>query len=98
MAYSIRFVHDRVRQQYEEVRRSVNESTRRSLDRAWRQLEANPFPVQGSGKVKRLRVFGNSPIGSFRIQAGNYRMVYRVEGAIVEIIRVAHRSEVYEGI
>lgn len=98
MAYSICFVPDRVQQQYEEVRRSVNDSTRRSLDRALRRLEANPFPVQGSGKVKRLRVVGNSPSNWYRIQAGNYRIVYCVEGAIVEILRIAHRSEVYEGI
>ena len=34
----------------------------------------------------------------WRIRIGNYRMVHRIEGEDVTVVRVAHRSEVYEGI
>ncbi len=54
-------------------------------------LARAPHPSP-EGKVKLL--VGISP-PHFRLRVGDYRMVYRIEGAGVIVVRVAHRREVY---
>ena len=34
--------------------------------------------------------------GHFRIRTGDWRVVFRVEGSVVVIVRIMHRSKVYE--
>lgn len=34
--------------------------------------------------------------GCRRLRIGNYRVIYKLEGKIVLIIKIGHRSEVYE--
>jgi len=55
-----------------------------------RELAANPRPPA----CKKLRGYKNC----WRIRVGDYRVVYTVDDArkVVDIMRVAHRSEVYE--
>ncbi|MGZ5437996.1 MAG: type II toxin-antitoxin system RelE family toxin [Pyrinomonadaceae bacterium] len=53
------------------------------------ELSSNPFP----DGIKKLRGAEHT----YRIRIGSYRVVYTVTKAttIVEVIRVAHRKEVY---
>jgi mRNA-degrading endonuclease RelE of RelBE toxin-antitoxin system len=37
-----------------------------------------------------------APAGRFRVRQGDWRAVFRVDGADVLVIRIGHRSEVYE--
>ena len=35
--------------------------------------------------------------GHYRIRTGKYRVVFRVEGEIVRVLRIDHREDAYEG-
>jgi mRNA interferase RelE/StbE len=52
-------------------------------------LQSNPFP-SGSKKLQGMP-------GHFRIRAGDYRIVYRINGdrLVIVIVRVGHRREIY---
>ncbi len=54
------------------------------------QLSANPFPPG----VRKL----SGAQHTYRIREGDYRVVYTVTAStlIIEVIRVAHRKEVYD--
>lgn len=54
------------------------------------QLATNPRPP-GCRKLKNA-------VNMWRIRVGNYRVVYSIDdrNKIVDIIRIRHRSEVYE--
>ena len=64
---------------------------RTALLKACAVLSRTPFPSPG-GPVKLL-------IGltarHFRLRVGDYRVVYRIEGSCVVVVRVAHRREAY---
>jgi mRNA interferase RelE/StbE len=45
------------------------------------------------GDVKRLKNF--SP--NYRLRVGNWRVLFEVEGRVIVIHRIVHRSEAYEG-
>jgi mRNA interferase RelE/StbE len=55
-----------------------------------RELAAEPRPA-GCKKLQGLK-------SRWRIRVGNYRIVYAVDdaGRVVDIIRIAHRKEVYD--
>ncbi|KKR32754.1 MAG: Addiction module toxin, RelE/StbE family [Candidatus Gottesmanbacteria bacterium GW2011_GWC2_39_8] len=38
----------------------------------------------------------NSAIGSYRWRAGNYRIVFDIDGNNIVILRVGHRREIYK--
>lgn len=55
--------------------------------------------------IERLRdwpeVSGVKPLrgdwaGHYRVRTGDWRIVFRVTGTVVIVVRVAHRKEVYE--
>ena len=50
-----------------------------------------PYP-SGTERIKSL--VGVTPL-HFRLRVGDYRIIYRVEGKRVLIVRVAHRREAY---
>ena len=54
------------------------------------QLSANPFPPG----VRKL----SGSQHTYRIREGDYRVVYTVTAStlVIEVIRVAHRKEVYD--
>jgi mRNA-degrading endonuclease RelE of RelBE toxin-antitoxin system len=54
-------------------------------------LSQVPFPSSGSA-IKLL--VGVTP-SHFRLRVGDYRVVYRIEGCRVVVVRVAHRREAY---
>ncbi len=71
-----------------ELRRLPKEAIARLVKLA-ASLEADPFP-KGARKLTGAE-------HTWRLRAGDYRIVYSVEGdrLVVEIIRVSHRKEVY---
>lgn len=74
-----------------ELRRLPSEAIARIV-RAVEELANKPLP---SG-VKKL----GGTQHTYRIQIGDYRVVYTVESSVllIEIIRVAHRKDVYDNL
>lgn len=64
---------------------------RRQLLRAATILSEAPYPAS-SGRIKLLVGFAPP---HFRLRVADYRMIYRIEGSQVLIVRVAHRREAY---
>jgi len=64
---------------------------RSQLLRAATILSEAPYP-SSSGRIKLL--VGLQP-PHFRLRVADYRMIYRIEGSHVLIVRVAHRREAY---
>lgn len=71
-----------------QLRRLPKKDLRR-IDAKIRELAKNPY-MDGSGKLK-----GAPDLR--RVRAGDYRIVYSVESAIlvVTVVRIGHRREVY---
>ena len=97
LAFSVLFTK-RAQDEFSAIYRSVGRSVRRNLDDALVRLEEDPYPRQnpGAGQDSVIQLKGERRL--WRIRCGHYRIVYRIEEADVVIIRVAHRSESYEGI
>ena len=77
-------------------------------DAAYRELVAMPTVIAARmrGIFERLEawptVTGAKPLrhdlkGHYRIRTGKYRVVFRVEGDTVKVLRIDHREDVYEG-
>ena len=49
-----------------------------------------------AGRHPGVTAMQGAPPGRFRVRQGDWRAVFRVEGGDVVVIRVGHRSEVYE--
>lgn len=73
-----------------ELRKLPPEAVANLLELA-ESLTQNPFPA-GSKKLVGTQ-------NAYRVRAGNYRLVYEVQGVelIVQVVRVGHRREVYRG-
>jgi mRNA-degrading endonuclease RelE of RelBE toxin-antitoxin system len=50
-----------------------------------------PYPSPG-GQIKLLT---GMPVRHYRLRTGDHRMVYRIEGDRVIVVRIAHRREAY---
>lgn len=59
------------------------------ISKALRKLGSNPIPATAI-KLSRMD-------GLYRVRAGNYRIVYKIENdkLVVLVVRIAHRKEVY---
>ena len=42
-----------------------------------------------------IEALRNSPLGSYRMRLGNYRVIFDIEGQDIVILRVGHRREIY---
>ena len=69
----------------------LDPAIRLQLLRASSVLEKAPYP-ESSVRIKVL--VGISP-RHYRLRVGDYRIVYRIEGSRVIVVRVAHRREAY---
>jgi mRNA-degrading endonuclease RelE of RelBE toxin-antitoxin system len=76
---------DAIRRLPPELKRDV----RRAID----GLGADPFGPAGGG-VKRLRTGQGTP-ALYRIRVREWRIAYRVEPGLVQVVKVFHRSEGY---
>lgn len=84
MPYTIEFARSALRD-FKALDRAVQRRVATRID----SLAANPFPPG----VKRLQ--GDPDV--FRVRAGDYRIVYRVDGKrlTILILKIGHRREVY---
>lgn len=71
--------------------KKLDPAVRIQLLRSSRVLAQSPYP-SGSSRIKPL--VGMTP-PHFRLRVGDYRIVYRIEGKKVIVVRVAHRREAY---
>ncbi|MBI3011039.1 MAG: type II toxin-antitoxin system RelE/ParE family toxin [Candidatus Omnitrophica bacterium] len=71
--------------------RRLDPHIRAELLRAASFLAQAPYPAGGS-RIKPL--VGPEP-PHYRLRIGDYRIVYRIEGNRVIVVRVAHRREAY---
>ena len=37
-----------------------------------------------------------SRAGHYRVRSGDYRVIFRIEGDVVRIVRIGHRADIYE--
>jgi mRNA interferase RelE/StbE len=67
--------------------KDISKQLREQIHRDLKILESSPFP---SGTyMKRLRGF-KPPV--YRLRSGNFRIVYRIQGNVVMILRVIDRK------
>jgi mRNA-degrading endonuclease RelE of RelBE toxin-antitoxin system len=70
-------------------------------------FDSLPGPIQErvialGRKLRRWpEVSGAKPLkhewkGHFRVRTGDYRIIFRVQGDAITIVRIAHRRDVYE--
>ena len=69
----------------------LDPAIRLQLLRASAVLEETPYP-SSSDRIKIL--VGILP-RHYRLRVGDYRIIYRIEGSRVIVVRVAHRREAY---
>jgi mRNA interferase RelE/StbE len=84
MAYIVEFAASALRE-FKALERAVQRRITTHIDR----LALNPFP-SGAKKLQGTE-------DQFRIRAGDYRIIYRVDGkrVTVVVLKVGHRREVY---
>ncbi|ODN41143.1 type II toxin-antitoxin system RelE family toxin [Piscirickettsia litoralis] len=88
--YELRFKKSAVKD-LAKITKSLPKSKRRSLKEQIDSLSDNPKPEN----CKKLKGYDNL----YRVSMDNYRVVYTLEDeclCIIEVILVAHRSEVYK--
>jgi mRNA-degrading endonuclease RelE of RelBE toxin-antitoxin system len=93
LAYSLEFTRQAARE-LEAVLRAINESEKRSFQRAFEALQTNPYPTNTSvtpGTIRRLR---GSSQWRFKVSY-SYRIRYSIRETIVIVDRVRHRKDVY---
>jgi len=67
----------------------LDKVTKRRLAESLVRFQSSPLHY--STKLVKSKV-----PGEYRFRVGNYRVLFRLEGRVVQVMRVAHRSEVYE--
>ena len=55
-------------------------------------LSQAPYP----GTTPRIKMLVGISPRHYRLRVGDYRVIYRIEGTIVLVVRVAHRREAYQ--
>lgn len=69
------------------------------LDRVVRQRIAKKLQyfLEQDDPLVYARQLVHSSLGSYRFRVGHYRIVFDVEGDIIQVLSVKHRGEVYRG-
>jgi mRNA-degrading endonuclease RelE of RelBE toxin-antitoxin system len=67
--------------------KGIAQTPREQIHHDIRSLESNPFSP--APKIKRLKRFRHP---TYRLRSGNFRVLYRVEGDSVTILRVIDRK------
>ena len=69
------------------------------LDNTTRQRIAKKltFFLEQEDTLSFARQLVHSDIGSYRFRVGHYRIVFDVEGDILQVVSVKHRKDVYRG-
>ena len=62
------------------------------LLKAFAVLSQAPYP----GATPRIKLLVGISPRHYRLRIGDYRVIYRIEGTIMLVVRVAHRREAYQ--
>ena len=74
------------------VLKDLDNKTRKRIKENLNVLEENPYHRRPGADIRKLT--GTDPV-LYRLRVGNYRVVYAVEGDIVWITEIFHRSKEY---
>jgi len=66
----------------------LDPSIKRRIGKKLRQYAADPYHYATKLNRKEL--------GTFRFRIGDYRVVFDIDGETIIVLRVGHRSEIYE--
>jgi mRNA interferase RelE/StbE len=86
MAYTIQFVENVVKEQLPSIPMPWRQQIKRAIEE---RLVVDPVKF---GKPLRHSLFGLR-----RLRVGDWRIIYRINGNVVEIIKIGNRKDVYEG-
>ena len=67
---------------------------RREREQLKARLDA--IAAEPAGQPPSVTALQGEPRGRLRVRQGDYRAVFRIDGADVVVDRIAHRREVYE--
>ena len=85
MAYTIQFVEDVVKEQLPSIPMPWRQQIKRAIEE---RLAVDPVKL---GKPLRYSLFGLR-----RLRVGDWRIIYKINGNVVEIIKIGNRKDVYE--
>ncbi|MDR0496168.1 MAG: type II toxin-antitoxin system RelE/ParE family toxin [Treponema sp.] len=85
MAYSIQFAEIVVKEQIPSIPMPYRQQIRRAIEE---RLTIDPIKL---GKPLKY-----SLLGMRRLRVGNWRIIYRISGNDVEIVKIGNRKEIYE--
>ena len=84
MAYKLLYHPDVLKHDLPKIPRNIKEAIRRAIET---RLAEEPFMV---GEPLRQSLKGHR-----KLRVGDYRVIYRVEGGEIIILKIGHRKEVY---
>jgi len=84
MTYEITYAEEVVREQIPSIPMPYKEQIRRAIRE---RLTADPR----IGKPLRYSLFGYR-----RLRVGDWRVIYKIEGNCVRVVKIANRKDVYE--
>lgn len=70
----------------------LDPAIRLQLLQASSALKGSPYP----GVTARIKPLVGITPRHYRLRIGDYRIIYRIEGSAVIVVRVAHRREAYQ--
>jgi mRNA interferase RelE/StbE len=85
VAYTIQFVEDVVKEQLPSIPMPWRQQIKRAIEE---RLAIDPIKL---GKPLRY-----SLLGLRRLRVGEWRIIYRINGNVVEIIKIGNRKDAYE--
>ncbi len=66
----------------------LNPSIKRRIGEKLKQYAADPYHY--ATKINRIE------LGTFRFRIGDYRVIFDIESETIIVLRVGHRSKIYE--
>ena len=85
MAYTIKFAESVIKEQIPSIPMPWRKQIKRAIEE---RLVIDPVKL---GKPLRYSLFGLR-----RLRVGDWRIIYRINGNVVEIIKIGNRKDVYE--
>jgi mRNA interferase RelE/StbE len=74
------------------VLKGLDKKSKRRIKDNLNVLEEDPYHKRSSADIRRLT--GTNPV-LYRMRVGDYRVIYAIEGDIVLITDIFHRSKAY---
>jgi len=85
MGYSIEFTESVIKEQIPSIPVSCRQQIKRAIEE---RLTVDPIKI---GKPLKYSLFGFR-----RLRVGDWRIIYRINGNVVEIIKFGNRKDIYE--